>query len=180
MQGTQAEITVAADTDYFLPADITIGNASIVEYDITTGKLVIGKATGEVSVTIEGVQDKPIVVKGKIITIEGKQYRVLNTNGAVAEVLCLYSASYLRYDSTGTTVVFTGGARRLQYRGSTLDVYLNETFFATLSATMQAAIVPKAISQDMWDESSTAPSSGTYYRGIISITQEACPMVRQK
>ena len=105
-----------------------------------------------------------LVAKGDIITIEGKQYRVLNTNGAVAEVLGLYSASYLRYDSTGTTVVFTGGASGLQYRGSTLDVYLNETFFATLSATMQAAIVPKAISQDMWNESSTAPSSGTYYR----------------
>ena len=103
-------------------------------------------------------------VKGDIITIEGKQYRVLNTNGAVAEVLGLYSASYLKYDSTGTTVVFTGGARGLQYRGSTLDTYLNETFFATLSATMQSAIVPKAINQDMWNESSTAPSSGTYYR----------------
>ena len=105
-----------------------------------------------------------LVAKGDIINIEGKQYRVINTNGAVAEVLGLYSARYLRYDSTGTTVVFTGGARGLQYRGSTLDVYLNETFFATLSATMQAAIVPKAISQDMWNESSTAPSSGTYYR----------------
>lgn len=103
------------------------------------------------------------VVKGDIVTIENKQYRVLNVNDTIVEVLGLYSAKYLRY-STGTTVVFTGGKRGLQYQGSDLDTYLNETFFATLSATMQAAIVPKAISQDMWNESSTAPSSGTYYR----------------
>lgn len=102
--------------------------------------------------------------KGDIITIENKQYRVLNVNDTVAEVLGLYGTSYLKYNSTETTVVFTGGASGLQYLGSTLDTYLNETFFATLSATMQSAIVPKAINQDMWKESSTAPSSGTYYR----------------
>nr|DAP33628.1 MAG TPA: hypothetical protein [Caudoviricetes sp.] len=161
---TQVEITVAADTDYFLPADITIGNASIVEYDITTGKLVIGKATGEVSVTIEGTQDQPIVAKGKIITIEGKQYRVLKVAGNVVEVLAMYDASTSQqFNDTSKTVVFTGGATGQQYQGSDLDTYLNETFFATLSATMQAAIVPKAINQDMWDYSSSEPSSGTYY-----------------
>lgn len=73
LQGTQAEITLAADTDWFLPAEVSVANASIVEYDITTGKLVIGKATGEVTVTIEGTQDQPLVGKGKIITIESKQ-----------------------------------------------------------------------------------------------------------
>ncbi len=104
-----------------------------------------------------------LAAKGDIITIEGKQYRVLKVNGAIVEVLGLYSTSYLKYDSTGKTVTFSGGKTGLQYQGSTLDVYLNETFFATLSATMQAAIVPKAINQDMWNESYTAPNSGTYY-----------------
>ncbi len=161
---TQVEITVAADTDYFLPADITIGNASIVEYNITTGKLVIGRATGEVSVTIEGTQDQPIVGKGKIITIEGKQYRVLKVASNVVEVLAMYDASTSqKFNATSKTVAFTGGATGQQYQGSDLDTYLNETFFATLSATMQAAIVPKAINQDMWDYSGSAPSSGTYY-----------------
>ena len=103
-------------------------------------------------------------VKGDIITIEGKQYRVLNTNGAVAEVVAMYDASTSqRFNDTYKTVTFSGGDTGLQYQGSNLDTYLNTTFFATLSATMQAAIVPKAINQDMWGYSSAAPSSGTYY-----------------
>ena len=102
--------------------------------------------------------------KGDIITIEGKQYRVLNTNGAVAEVLAMYDASTSQvFNATSKTVVFSGGKTGQQYHGSDLDTYLNETFFATLSATMQAAIVPKAINQDMWGYGSSAPSSGTYY-----------------
>ena len=160
----QVEITVAADTDYFLPADITIGNASIVEYDITTGKLVIGKATGEVSVTIEGTQDQPIVGKGTIITIEGKQYRVLKVAGNVAEVLGMYAANTSqKYNSTQEFVTFPSGSKGQQYQGSDLDTYLNETFFATLSATMQSAIVEKVVNQDLWDDLSSKPSNTTYY-----------------
>lgn len=102
--------------------------------------------------------------KGDIITIEGKQYRVLNTNGAVAEVLAMYDASTSQvFNATSKTVAFSGGITGQQYQGSDLDTYLNTTFFATLSATMQAAIVPKAINQDMWNSSSSAPSSGIYY-----------------
>ena len=103
-------------------------------------------------------------VKGDIITIEGKQYRVLNTNGAVAEVLAMYDASTSQvFNAANKTVAFSGGKTGQQYQGSDLDTYLNTTFFATLSATMQAAIVPKAINQDMWGYGSAAPSSGTYY-----------------
>ena len=104
-----------------------------------------------------------LVAKGDIITIEGKQYRVLNTNGAVAEVLAMYDASTSHvFSTTGKTVVFTGGKTGQQYQGSDLDNYLNETFFATLSATMQAAIVPKAITQDMWEINGN-PGAGIYY-----------------
>ena len=105
-----------------------------------------------------------LAAKGDIITIEGKQYRVINTNGTVAEVLAMYDASTSqKFNTTSKTVVFTGGDRGQQYQGSDLDTYLNETFFATLSATMQAAIVPKAINQDKWEYSNSAPSNGTYY-----------------
>ncbi len=76
----------------------------------------------------------------------------------------MYDASTSQvFNATSKTVTFSGGSTGQQYQGSTLDVYLNETFFATLSATMQAAIVPKAIKQDMWGYGSSAPSSGTYY-----------------
>ena len=164
LQGTQAEITLAADTDWFLPAEVSITNARIVEYDITTGKLIIGKATGEVTVTIEGTQDQSLVTKGDVITIEGKQYRVLNTNGAVAELLAMYDASTSqKFLALRKIVAFSGGSEGLQYQDSDLDTYLNTTFFATLSATIQTAIVPKAINQDMWHANSSAPSSGTYY-----------------
>lgn len=104
------------------------------------------------------------VVKGDLITIENKQYRVLKVSGTIVEVLAMYDASTSqKFNTTNKTVVFTGGATGQKYQGSNLDTYLNETFFATLSATMQAAIVPKAINQDMWNYSGSVPSSGTYY-----------------
>lgn len=105
-----------------------------------------------------------LAAKGDIITIEGKQYRVLNTNGAVAEVVAMYDASTSQvFNTTSKTVTFSSGRTGQQYQGSDLDTYLNTTFFATLSATMQAAIIPKAINQDMWGYGSSAPGSGTYY-----------------
>ena len=108
-----------------------------------------------------------LVAKGDIITIEGKQYRVLKATGAVAEVLAMYDASTSQvFSTTGKTVVFTSGKTGQQYQVSDLDTYLNETFFATLSATMQAAIVPKAINQDMWGINGSKPSAGTYYHLI--------------
>lgn len=76
----------------------------------------------------------------------------------------MYNASTSQvFNATSKTVAFSGGKTGQQYQGSDLDTYLNTTFFATLSATMQAAIVPKAINQDMWNSSSSAPSSGIYY-----------------
>lgn len=117
--------------------------------------------------TYDGSYDNlPIVdvAKGDLITIENKQYRVLNVNDTIAEVLAMYDASTSqKFNATNKTVVFTGGATGQKYQGSNLDTYLNETFFATLSSTMQAAIVPKAINQDMWYYNSSVPSSGTYY-----------------
>ena len=76
----------------------------------------------------------------------------------------MYDASTSqKFNATSKTVAFSGGATGQKYQGSSLDTYLNTTFFATLSATMQAAIVTKIINQDMWKYSSSAPSSGTYY-----------------
>lgn len=115
------------------------------------------------------------VVKGDLISIENKQYRVLNVNDTVAEVLAMYDASTSqKFNATSKTVAFTSGDTGQQYKGSDVDTYLNETFFATLSTTMRTAIVPKNINQDMWGDSSslmhyrpyyhlTSGSSNTYY-----------------
>ena len=106
----------------------------------------------------------PIPSKGDIVTIENKQYRVLKVSGTVVEVLAMYDAGTQAVNATSKTVIFTGGKSGQQYKDSDLDTYLNETFFATLSATMQGAIVPKDINQDMWDyAASSSTTSGTYY-----------------
>lgn len=89
------------------------------------------------SVTVtKGVVAMP--VKGDLITIESKQYRVLKVNNSVAEVLAMYDASTQEFGSNNT------------YSGSTVDTYCNSTFYATLSSAMQNAIVSKTFRQDSW------------------------------
>lgn len=124
-----------------------------------------GAAVNGAIETYDGSYENIIdVVKGDLITIENKQYRVLKVSGTIVEVLAMYDASTSQnFNDKDKAVVFTGGDKGLKYQGSSLDTCLNNTFFATLSETMQAAIVPKAINQDMWSYSSNAPSSGTYY-----------------
>lgn len=107
------------------------------------------------SVTVKKGSAMP--VKGDLITIESKQYRVLKTSGSVAEVLAMY-------DATTSQVVGSNNT----YAGSALDTYCNSTFYGTLSSAMQNAIIEKTFQQDEWSWSSL-PSGGTgaaIYRGI--------------
>lgn len=127
------------------------------------------KVTGAIETYDGSFDNLPVidVVKGDLITIENKQYRVLNVNDTIAEVLAMYNASNSQvFNATSKTVAFTGGATGQKYQGSDLDTYLNETFFATLSATMQAAIVPKVINQDMWGDSDNLTHYRPYYHLI--------------
>ena len=96
--------------------------------------------------------------KGDLITIETKQYRVLKTNGSVAEVLAMYNSTTSQaFDTSGNSNV---------YANSSLDVYLSETFYNSLSTTMQNALVSKTFQQDLWyygsDESAIAKYNGIY------------------
>ena len=82
-------------------------------------------------------------VKGDLITIETKQYRVLKTNGSVAEVLAMYDAS--------TSVKFdTNSSYNNTYAGKNIDTYCNSTFYSSLSTAMKTAIVDKTFTQDSW------------------------------
>ena len=93
--------------------------------------------------------------KGDLITIEDKQYRVLKTDGNVAEVLCMYSPN--------TSVVFdTNSSYNNTYEGKNIDTYCNDTFYSTLSSAMQSAIVDKTFTQDSWYSSSSSSAIASY------------------
>lgn len=113
--------------------------------------------------------------KGDLITIETKQYRVLKTNGSVAEVLAMYDASTQKFDSTSSDYNNT-------YEGKSLDIYCNSTFYSGLSAAMRGAIVDKTFAQDSWGYSTSVPtvshytgkySSSTYYLKLSNATYGA-------
>ena len=141
---------------------------------ITNGRLEYLEATIDVTypdigeVTYRG--SRPIIVsnqwmppskmpvKGDLIMLNGKQYRVLKINDTVAEVLAMYnSATSQAFDTSGNSNV---------YANSSLDVYLSQTFYNSLSTTMQNAIVAKTFQQDSWKwsggTSAIANYAGTY------------------
>ena len=100
-----------------------------------------------------------VVNKGDLINIEGKQYRVLKTNGNVAEVLAMYNPSTTN-QSFGTSQL---------YDGSSADIYCNETFYSGLSSTLQNAIVEKTFTQDRWYRGSHG-SAIKIYQGVSTVT----------
>lgn len=95
-------------------------------------------------------------VKGDIITLDSKQYRVLKVNGTVAEVLCMYDAnSSIKFDSASSGYNNT-------YAGKNIDTYCNNTFYSGLSAAMKSAIVDKTFTQDSWALQGYAPTESHY------------------
>lgn len=101
------------------------------------------------------VDVKPKVVmpvKGDLITLDGKQYRVLKTNDTVAEVVSVYRA-----DLRGE---FDWGESNI-YANSDLDShYLSDRFYNSLNTSIQNAIIEKIFTQDEWAFAGDA-NSGT-------------------
>lgn len=105
--------------------------------------------------------------KGSIInmTLDGteRQYRVLNVNGNVCKVMGMWDDFISKYNETSTTTTF-GSITAQKYEGSTLDTYLNATWYNTLSNTAKTAIVSENIVQycyKYYDEPNT-PNTPTY------------------
>ena len=110
----------------------------------------------------------PIVPKGSIVNLDldgqgDKQYRVLKCNRNVAQVVAMYDDLTSAYNSTSTTTTF-GSTTAQKYENSTLDTYLNTTWYNTLTSTTKAAIVPENVVQhcyQYYDEPNT-PNTPTY------------------
>lgn len=83
---------------------------------------------------------------------------MLKITNTIAEVLAMYNAATSQdFDTSGNSNV---------YSNSSLDVYLSQTFYNSLSTTIQNAIVAKTFQQDSWhyggDSSAIAEYNGTY------------------
>ena len=106
-------------------------------------------------------------VKGDIVkmNLDGtkRQYRVLSVNGNVCKVLGMWDDFIIDYNSTSTTTTF-GSITAQKYEGSTLDTYLNTTWYNTLSSEAKNAIVPENVTQycyQYYDKPNT-PNTPTY------------------
>ena len=107
-------------------------------------------------------------VKGDLVNLDldgkgAKQYRVLSCEGDVAKVMAMYDDLTSVYNSTSTTTTF-GSTTAQKYADSTLDTYLNTTWYNTLKDNVKAAIVPENVVQycyQYYDEPNT-PNTPTY------------------
>ena len=96
--------------------------------------------------------------KGDIITMGGKDYRVLKINDKIAEVFCMY-------DANNSIAFDTNSDHNNAYAGKNIDTYCNSTFYNGLSAAIKTAIIDKTFTQDSWTRSSVAPTE-SHYTGI--------------
>lgn len=130
-------------------------------YSIKKGRTLIGGTGYDIAFK------PPMPVKGDLITmnLDGteRQYRVLSVNGNVCKVLGMWDNFSSVYNSTSTTTTF-GSTTAQKYEGSTLDTYLNTTWYNTLSSEAKNAIVPENVVQycyRYYDKPNT-PNTPTY------------------
>lgn len=94
---------------------------------------------------------KNIVTKGDLIALDldgngSKQYKVLKCKGNVAQVMAMWDDLSSIYNSTSMTTDFNGTTAQ-KYESSTLDTYLNTTWYNTLSSEAKNAIIPENVVQ---------------------------------
>lgn len=92
-----------------------------------------------------------------------RQYRVLSVNGNICKVMGMWDDFTSKYNETSTTTTF-GSTTAQKYESSTLDTYLNTTWYNTLSSEAKNAIVPENVIQyyyKYYDEPNT-PNTPTY------------------
>ena len=111
-------------------------------------------------------------VKGDLINLDldgngAKQYRVIKSNGEVAQVMSMYD-----YHGTvawgGHSTTKMGTLTVAKYEGSDIDTYLNTTWYNKLTSTTKAAIVPESVVCDAWYQDNTGDPdyTGTYGNSV--------------
>lgn len=101
---------------------------------------------------------------GQIITMNldgtDRDYRILKLNGSIAEVVCMSTVKTIGFNMSNNT-----------YAGSTLDSYLNSTWYNTLTDKAKAAIVSKTLNQDSWySDASGSPVYNGHYGPAVPAT----------
>lgn len=105
--------------------------------------------------------------KGSIVkmNLDGteRQYRILSVNRNVCKVLGMWDDFTSKYNNTSTTTIFRS-TRAQKYEGSTLDMYLNTTWYNTLSSEAKNAIVPENVVQYCYKyyDAPNTPNTPTY------------------
>ena len=97
----------------------------------------------------------PIVPKGSIVNLDldgqgEKQYRVIKCNGNVAQVMAMYDTLTSEWNADTSKTTTMGTLTVAKYDGSDIDIYLNTTWYNTLTSTAKAAIVPENVVCDAW------------------------------
>lgn len=151
------------DVASFAEVNVAVPAPDLSDATVTPAKILlgataytgVGKITGTMPTYGGSLRSMP--VKGDLIIIENKQYRVLKIDGSVAEVLAMY-------DANGSIKFDTNSSYGNRYAGKNIDTYCNSTFYNGLSSTMKSAIVDKTFTQDawQWDE---RPTASHYYTG---------------
>lgn len=114
-------------------------------YSIKKGRTLIGGTGYDIT-----FGPPPIPVKGDLINMNldgsARLYRVLSVNGNVCKVLGMWDDFKSKYNEKSTTTNFNGITAQ-KYEGSTLDTYLNTTWYNKLSSEAKNAIVPENVVQ---------------------------------
>ena len=130
-------------------------------YDIKKGRTLIGGTGYDITFA------PPFLKKGDLITMNldgtARLYRVLSVNGNVCKVLGMWDDFTSKYNGTSTTTNFNGITAQ-KYEGSTLDTYLNTTWYNTLSSEAKNAIVPENVVQYCYKyyDAPNTPNTPTY------------------
>ena len=166
--------TGATDDGFRIAVGLTTlpgwASLSTGSHNITIVAKADGYRNSEPSAAVSVTKAPAMPVKGDIITLDSKEYRVLKTEGTVAEVLAMYNAdSSIKFDSASSG--------NNPYAGKNIDTYCNNTFYSGLSSEMKTAIVDKTFTQDSWNRASSVPTpshytgktgSGTYYLTLVN------------